>query len=276
MRSGGIAGNEGRFASRAADTAVAVLCAARAVGGSHQVSIAGHLLVEHVGIHIRGNGLIAARAADGAGIVDAALGSVGCGNGNRAAVPTVLGVGGFGRCLRGRLRGRLGDRLTRDKLVEDGAAVVINQGIGIPGGGGSGGIHAHKACVHTLAEPALALHNAEFSSQIFGHLRTHSGKVHQGTQAENAAGVANDGAGGHIAAGSRHTIRGNAAHQNIDGEVGIHRRLNHSHISPLGIRLAGTVQGAVRRGVHRLRVAHVYNHRFTAIGKLGVIGVGTA
>ena len=272
----GITGDEGLGTDRAADAAVVVLSAAGTVGGSGQVGIAHHLLIEHVGVSVGGDGLVHSGIADGAGIPHNALGGVAGSLEHRAAVPAVLRVGRFGGSLGRRFRGGLGDGLTRDKLIEDGTTVVIDQGIGILGNGGGGGIHAHQTGSYTLGEPARAIHIRKGIGQIVGDLSAHAAVDHQGAQTEGSAGVADGGTELHIAAGGCHSIGGDVAHQDVAGEAGNYRYFYHGHISPLGIRLAGAVQGAVHRGVYRLGGADIHDQRLAAAGKIGVIGMGTA
>ena len=217
----GITGDEGLGTDRAADAAVVVPGTAGTVGGSGQVGIAHHLLIEYVGVSVGGDGLVHSGIADGAGIPHNALGGVAGSLEHRAAVPDVLRVGRFGgslgRRFRGCLRGGLGDGLSRDKLIEDGTTVVIDQGIGILGNGGGGGIHAHQTGAGALGEPARALHKREGISQIPGGLGTHAAVGYRGCQPENSAGVADGGTGFHVSAGGNRGISADAAHQDVVG-----------------------------------------------------------
>ena len=242
-----------------------------------------------MGISIGGDDLILALAANGAGVVDDAGLGVGGGNGHLAAVPDVLRVG----CLGGNLNGSLGrcfsrcfsrcfggrfhrGLLGRNKPVSNGTAVVIDGSIGILGGGVSGGVHTYQAGAGAALQPAEAGGEAQLIGHIACNLGAHAAVVHQGGEVEFPAGVADDSSRLHIAAGGNRGVGADAGEQQIVGIAGIHHRLDHGGIAPLGIGGSGVVHAAADGGVYRLRGAHVHDHLFAAVYKATVAFLGAA
>ena len=289
MGSGSLAIGKGFRSHRAAGAAVVVQRRAAAGGGAGQVGVAGNLLVKHMGRAVGGDGLIPAGAADGAGVVDGAGGGVGGRNRHRAPVRDMLRVGSLCGDLNRSLGGSLSRSLSRyfggcfhrgllgrNKPVSNGAAVVIDGGIGILGGGVGRGIHADQAGAAAAHQPSEAGGEAQLIGHIARDLGAHAAVVHQGGEVEFPAGMADYGSRLHIAAGGNPSVGADAGEQQIIGIAGIHHCLNHGGIAPPGIGGSGVVHAAAGGGVHRLHGAGVYDQLFTAAGKAIVAFLGAA
>ena len=205
---GGLTRGEGLVACRAADAAVEIGGGAGAVGRAGQVLIGNHLLVKHM-VGGGGNCFRSRRAADGAGVGHHAVGGVAGSLSHHTGIPDVLYVlrlgrlglnGGRlgGREFRGSLRGGVGS--LGDEGIGDGAAVAPHLVVGILGAGVGGGVHADKARAGAAQQPAVALHHFQLRADVSGDLRAGPTVIHQGGEAELAAGIADNAARIHIAA----------------------------------------------------------------------------
>ena len=153
--------------------------------------------------------------------------------------------------------------------------MVTHQRIGILGGGVGRGVHAHKARPGAAQQPAIGRNQLRLPGNVTGNLGAHAAIVHQRRDAELPAGVADGGSGLHIAAGVRR-VGTDAAHHDVVGEIAVHRHLQHHTVTPVLIGLAGAIQYAGDRGIHRLHGTGVHDQLIASVGALSVLPVSAA